>query len=69
VLDGAALPAIRDGGKLATDGRRLAGPSERGITIEPVRWLRTCSTTEALDRVSILSPKGGPRCASRRLSA
>src|SRR5499426_3805056 len=36
VLDAAVLPAIRDGGKLATV-RGFAGPSERGITIEPVR--------------------------------
>src|SRR5262249_49422348 len=35
VLDAAVLPAIRDGGKLATV-RGFAGPPERGITIEPV---------------------------------
>src|SRR5215467_42086 len=36
VLDAAVLPAIRDGGKLATV-RGFAGPSERGIVIESVR--------------------------------
>ena len=36
VLDGAVLPAIRDSGRLATV-RGFAGPSERDITIEPVR--------------------------------
>src|SRR5215472_17370774 len=36
VLDAAVLPAVRDGGTLATV-RGFAGPSERTITIEPVR--------------------------------
>ena len=36
VLDAAVLPAIRDGGRLATV-RGFAGPSERGITIMPVQ--------------------------------
>jgi NADPH:quinone reductase len=36
VLDAAVLPAIRDGGRLATV-RGWSGPSERGITVLPVR--------------------------------
>jgi NADPH:quinone reductase-like Zn-dependent oxidoreductase len=53
VLDGAALPAIRDGGKLATV-RGFAGPSERGITIEPVRVTSYVENHEALDRLGRL---------------
>ena len=48
VLDAAVLPAIRDGGKLATV-RGFAGPSERGITIEPVRVTSYVLNHEALD--------------------
>jgi NADPH:quinone reductase len=53
VLDAAALPAIRDGGKLATV-RGFAGPSERGITIEPVRVTSYLLNQEALDRLGQL---------------
>ena len=53
VLDAAALPAIRDGGKLATV-RGWAGPSERGITIEPVRVISYLTNHEALDRLGQL---------------
>jgi NADPH:quinone reductase len=53
VLDAAALPAIRDGGKLATV-RGFAGPSERGITIEPVRVVSYLTNHEALDRLGQL---------------
>ena len=53
VLDAAALPAIRDGGKLATV-RGFAGPSERGITIEPVRVTSYVHNHEALDRLGHL---------------
>src|SRR5262245_1969588 len=53
VLDAAVLPAIRDGGKLATV-RGFAGPSERGITIEPVRVLSYVHNHEALDRLGTL---------------
>src|SRR5499425_2779621 len=53
VLDGAALPAIRDGGELATV-RGFAGPSERGITIEPVRVTSYLLNHEALDRLGQL---------------
>lgn len=35
VLDAAVLPAIRDGGSLATE-RGWSGPTERGISIHPV---------------------------------
>jgi NADPH:quinone reductase-like Zn-dependent oxidoreductase len=53
VLDAAVLPAIRDGGKLATV-RGFAGPSERGITIEPVRVTSYLHNHEALDRLGRL---------------
>ena len=53
VLDAAVLPAIRDGGKLATV-RGFAGPSERGITIEPVRVMSYLQNHEALDRLGRL---------------
>ena len=57
VLDAAALPAIRDGGKLATV-RGFAGPSERGITIEPVRVTSYLQNHDALDRLGQLVAKG-----------
>ena len=57
VLDAAVLPAIRDGGKLATV-RGFAGPSERGITIEPVRVLSYVHKHEALDRMGRLVAEG-----------
>ena len=57
VLDAAALPAIRDGGKLATV-RGFAGPSERGITIEPVRVASYVHNGEALDRLGRLVAEG-----------
>jgi NADPH:quinone reductase len=57
VLDAAALPAIRDGGKLATV-RGFAGPSERGITIEPVRVLSYVENQQALDRLGRLVAEG-----------
>src|SRR5262245_6852236 len=53
VLDAAALPAIRDGGKLATV-RGFSGPSERGITIEPVRVASYLQNQKALDRLGQL---------------
>src|SRR5262249_51932538 len=53
----AALPAIRDGGKLATV-RGFAGPSERGITIEPVRVTSYVHNHEALDRLGRLVADG-----------
>jgi NADPH:quinone reductase-like Zn-dependent oxidoreductase len=57
VLDAAALPAIRDGGKLATV-RGFAGPSERGITILPVRVTSYVENHEALDRLGRLVAEG-----------
>src|SRR3989449_39174 len=57
VLDAAVLPAIRDGGKLATV-RGFAGPSERGITIEPVRVASYVHNQEALDRLGHLVAEG-----------
>src|SRR5215472_14367076 len=57
VLDGAVLPAIRDGGKLATV-RGFAGPSERGITIEPVRVTSYVHNHDALDRLGRLVADG-----------
>ncbi len=57
VLDAAVLPAIRDGGKLATV-RGFAGPSERAITIEPVRVASYLHNHEALDRLAHLVANG-----------
>jgi len=57
VLDAAVLPAIRDGGKLATV-RGFAGPSERGITIEPVRVASYLQNQDALDRLRRLVDDG-----------
>lgn len=57
VLDAAALPAIRDGGKLATV-RGFAGPAERAITIEPVRVTSYLHNHEALDRLGRLVAEG-----------
>ena len=57
VLDAAVLPAIRDGGRLATV-RGFAGPSERGITIEPVRVASYLHNHEALDRLGGLVAEG-----------
>jgi NADPH:quinone reductase len=57
VLDAAALPAIRDGGKLATV-RGFAGPSERGIAIEPVRVASYVQNHEALERLGRLVAEG-----------
>lgn len=57
VLDAAALPAIRDNGKLATV-RGFAGPSERGITIEPVRVTSYVHNGEALDGLGRLVAEG-----------
>ena len=57
VLDAAVLPAIRDGGKLATV-RGFAGPSERGITIEPVRVTSYLQNHEALDGLGRLVTEG-----------
>jgi NADPH:quinone reductase len=57
VLDAAVLPAIRDGGKLATV-RGFAGSSERGITIEVVRVTSYLHNHEALDRLGHLVAEG-----------
>ena len=57
VLDAAVLPAIRDGGKLATV-RGFAGPSERAITIVPVRVASYVHNQEALDRLGRLVAEG-----------
>jgi NADPH:quinone reductase len=57
VLDAAVLPAIRDGGKLATV-RGFVGPTERGITIEAVRVTSYVHNHDALDRLGQLAAKG-----------
>ena len=57
VLDAAVLPAIKDGGKLATV-RGWSGPSERGITIEPVRVASYLNNQAALDRLGRLVSEG-----------
>lgn len=50
VLDGAVLPAIRDGGTLVTV-RGWSGPSERGITVHPVMVYASAHRTDLLDRL------------------
>jgi NADPH:quinone reductase-like Zn-dependent oxidoreductase len=57
VLDAAVLPAIRDGGKLATV-RGFAGPTERGIAIEPVRVISYLENQAALDGLGQLVAAG-----------
>jgi NADPH:quinone reductase len=57
VLDAAVLPAIKDGGRLATV-RGWSGPSERGITIEPVRVASYLNNQAALDRLGRLVSEG-----------
>lgn len=67
VLDAAVLPAIRDGGKLATV-RGWSGPSERGITILPVRVTSYVENGEALDLLGrLVAEKGDARPAGDRL--
>ncbi len=50
VLDAAVLPAIRDGGALSTV-RGWSGPSERGISVHPVRVGESAQRTDLLDRL------------------
>ena len=57
VLDAAVLPAIRDGGKLATV-RGWSGPSERGIEITPVRVASYLENQAALERLGRLVAEG-----------
>jgi NADPH:quinone reductase-like Zn-dependent oxidoreductase len=57
VLDAAVLPALRDGGKLATV-RGFVGPAERGITVEAVRVTSYVHNHAALDRLGQLAAKG-----------
>lgn len=57
VLDAAVLPAIRDGGRLATV-RGFAGPSERDITILPVRVVEYLQNQEALEGLAKLVADG-----------
>ncbi len=57
VLDAAVLPAIRDGGRLATV-RGWSGPSARGITIAPVRVTSYLENREALARLAQLVAEG-----------
>src|SRR3989441_8341285 len=57
VLDAAVLPAIQASGKLAYRAG-FAGPSPRGITIEPVRVASYVQNHEALDRLGRLVAEG-----------
>lgn len=50
VLDAAVLPAIRDGGTLATV-RGWSGPSERGISVHPILVFGSAEQTDALDKL------------------
>lgn len=62
VADGAllnerALPAVADGGRLATV-RGWSGPTERGITAHPVLVTRAANDTAALDRLARQAESG-----------
>ena len=57
VLDAAVLPAIRDDGRLATV-RGWSGPSERGITIMPVRVAEYLRNQDALEGLAKLVADG-----------
>jgi NADPH:quinone reductase-like Zn-dependent oxidoreductase len=57
VLDAAVLPAIRDGGRLATV-RGFAGPTERDITIMPVRVAEYLQNQAALEGLARLVEQG-----------
>lgn len=50
VLNAAVLPAVRDGGTLVTV-RGWSGPSERGISVHPVRVYASAHRTDLLDRL------------------
>lgn len=51
VLNERALPAVADGGALATV-RGWSGPAERGITVHPVLVVHAATDTAALDRLA-----------------
>lgn len=57
VLDAAALPAIRDGGRLATV-RGWSGPSERDITVLPVQVGEYLKNQAALAELGDLAARG-----------
>lgn len=59
VLDAAALPAVADGGGLATI-RGWAGPAERGVRVHPVRVSDRALDTAALARLRAQAAPGGP---------
>ena len=50
VMDALVLPAIKDGGALATV-RGWSGPSEREITVHPVLVFQSAGRTDLLDRL------------------
>jgi NADPH2:quinone reductase len=50
VLDERVLPAVRDGGAVATV-RGWSGPSERGIRVEPVGVFGSAERTDLLERL------------------
>jgi NADPH:quinone reductase-like Zn-dependent oxidoreductase len=50
VLDERVLPAVRDGGTVATV-RGWSGPSERGIRVEPVGVFGSAERTDLLERL------------------
>lgn len=57
VLDDKVLPALRDGGRIATV-RGYSGPAERGISFHPV-WVREYSREQAkLDQLRQLAEDG-----------
>ena len=57
VLDAAVLPAIRDGGRLATV-RGFAGPAERGMTMTPLHVAEYLENQAGLARLGDLVARG-----------
>jgi NADPH:quinone reductase-like Zn-dependent oxidoreductase len=57
LLDEQAIPAVRDGGRIATV-RGYQGPSERGITFYPVRVRDYALETAKLDRLRQQAEQG-----------
>lgn len=57
VMDARVLPAVRDGGAVATV-RGWDGPAERGITVHPVMVFGAAERTEELQRLADLASDG-----------
>ena len=56
-LDAAALPAIADGGAIATV-KGWSGPAERGITVHPITSFASVTDTALLEELRDLAEDG-----------